>query len=217
MKQLKIGELVFDWGEKTYVMGIINVTPDSFSGDGLLDDDEWITRALFQGQQFALDGADILDIGGESTRPGSVAVNTEEELRRVIPVIEGLVKHTNLPISIDTYKAVVAEAALDAGASMVNDVWGLRMDPKMANLCASRNVPIVIMHNRSRARDAVQEERLGGHYVGTRYDDLLADVASELEYSIDLARAAGIPDEHIIIDPGIGFGKTIEQNLCARF
>jgi len=213
MNQLKIGEFLFEWGKKTYVMGIINVTPDSFSGDGLLHDDEWIARAVIQGEQFARDGADILDIGGESTRPGSVAVKTDEELGRVIPVVEKLVKHTNLPISIDTYKADVAEAALDAGASMVNDVWGLRMDPKMALLCASRNVPIVIMHNRSRARDAVQEERLGGRYVGTQYNDLLADVASELQNSIDLARAAGIPNEHIIIDPGIGFGKTIEQNL----
>jgi dihydropteroate synthase len=154
-----------------------------------------------------------LDIGGESTRPGSVVVDTDEELRRVIPVIEKLGKQTNLPISIDTYKADVAEAALDAGANMVNDVWGLRMDPRMASLCASRNVPIVVMHNRSRARDAVQEDRLGGHYVGTQYNDLLVDVASELQYSIDLARDAGIPDEHIIVDPGIGFGKTIEQNL----
>ena len=213
MSQLKIGDSLFEWGKKTYVMGIINVTPDSFSGDGLLHDDEWIARAVIQGQQFARDGADILDIGGESTRPGSVVVDTDEELRRVIPVIEKLGKQTNLPISIDTYKADVAEAALDAGANMVNDVWGLRMDPRMASLCASRNVPIVVMHNRSRARDAVQEDRLGGRYVGTQYNDLLVDVASELQYSIDLARDAGIPDEHIIVDPGIGFGKTIEQNL----
>ena len=142
-----------------------------------------------------------------------MAVTVDEELQRVIPVVKKLVKRTNLPISIDTYKADVAEAALDAGASMVNDVWGLRMDPKMAPLCASRNVPVIIMHNRSRARDAVQEDRLGGRYVGTQYNDLLVDVASELQDSIDLAKAAGIPDEHIIIDPGIGFGKTIEQNL----
>ena len=134
MNQLRIGKFLFEWGKKTYVMGIINVTPDSFSGDGLLHDDEWVARAVIQGQQFARDGADILDIGGESTRPGSVSVNTDEELRRVIPVVDRLVKHTNLPVSIDTYKADVAEAALDAGASMVNDVWGLRMDPEMAPL-----------------------------------------------------------------------------------
>jgi dihydropteroate synthase len=134
-------------------------------------------------------------------------------LQRVIPVIQTLRREVDLPISIDTYKAEVAAAALDAGANLVNDVWGLHMDPAMADLCAQRHAPVVVMHNRSQPRNAVQEARLGGRYVGTVYEDLLADVARELQVSIDLAKAAGVPDEHIIIDPGIGFGKTVEQNL----
>jgi dihydropteroate synthase len=194
-------------------MGIINVTPDSFSGDGVISDRWWIKRAVEQGQQFARDGAHILDVGGESTRPGAQPVEAAEEMKRVLPVIKALKDELDLPISIDTYKADVAAAALDAGAHMVNDVWGLRMDPGMAGLCAERKVPVVVMHNRSQPRNAVQEERLGGRYIGTTYDDLLADVANELQVSINLAQEAGIPDEHILIDPGIGFGKTVEQNI----
>jgi dihydropteroate synthase len=211
---LSIGSTVFEWGSQTYIMGIINVTPDSFSGDGLIGRDQgWVEQAVAQAKQFVQDGAHILDVGGESTRPGAEAVAADAEKARVIPVIEALANEVTLPISIDTYKAEVAAAALDAGAHLVNDVWGLRMDPAMADLCAQRHVPIVITHNRSRPRNAQQEERLGGRYVGAHYDDLLADVASELQDSIALATAAGIPDEHIILDPGIGFGKTVEQNL----
>lgn len=213
MRELKIGSALFRWGSQTYIMGIINVTPDSFSGDGLLSDQWWVKRAVEQGVRFAQEGAHILDVGGESTRPGAQAVESEVELRRVVPVIEALSREVSLPISIDTYKADVARAALDAGAQMVNDVWGLQMDPHMANLCAQRAVPVAVMHNRSRPRNAVQEARLGGRYVGTVYNDLLADIASELHVSINLAKAAGVPDEHILIDPGIGFGKTVEQNL----
>lgn len=213
MRELKIGSSLFRWGSQTYIMGIINVTPDSFSGDGLLSDQGWVTRAVEQGIRFAREGAHLLDVGGESTRPGAAPVEAEIELQRVVPVIQALSQEVNLPISIDTYKAEVAAAALDAGAHMVNDVWGLQMDPNMAGLCAQRHVPVVVMHNRSRPRNAVQEARLGGRYVGTVYNDLLADIASELQVSINLAKAAGIPDEHIMIDPGIGFGKTVEQNL----
>lgn len=213
MNPLTVGNYTFDWGRQTYVMGIINATPDSFSGDGLIRGDDWIGAAVAQGQQFAAAGAHLLDVGGESTRPGAQPVDTAEELQRVIPVIEALVDTVDLPISIDTYKAPVAKAALDAGAHMVNDVWGLRMDPNMAALCAARHVPLILMHNRSAPRDAVQEERLGGRYVGSKYDDLLADISRELQESIELARRAGIPPAHIIIDPGIGFGKTVEQNL----
>jgi dihydropteroate synthase len=163
--------------------------------------------------RFAQEGAHILVVGGESTRPGAAPVETAVDLQRVLPVIQALGREVNLPISIDTYKAEVAAAALDAGAHLVNDVWGLRMDLGMAGLCARRQVPVVVMHNRSRPRNVAQEERLGGRYVGTVYNDLLLDVANELQASISLAKAAGIPDEHIIIDPGIGFGKTVEQNL----
>jgi dihydropteroate synthase len=213
MKTLQIGFSTFAWGSQTYVMGIINVTPDSFSGDGLMSDSQWVRRAVEQGVRFAQEGAHLLDVGGESTRPGAESVEIDEEMKRVLPVIEALSSEVDLPISIDTYKSEIAAAALEAGAVMVNDVWGLRMDPAMAGLCAQRQVPAVIMHNRSHPRNAVQEARLGGRYLGTEYADLLADVASELQQSIDLAKAAGIPDEHLIIDPGIGFGKTVEQNL----
>lgn len=213
MKSLKIGPSTFEWGSQTYVMGIINATPDSFSGDGLLQNDLWLQRAVEQGIRFVQEGAHLLDVGGESTRPGAEPVDAEEELRRVVPVIRALAQRVNVPISVDTYKAGVAEAALDNGAHLVNDVWGLRMDPQLAGLCARRGVPVIVMHNRSRPRNAVQEARLGGHYVGTEYDDLLGDITRELEESISLARQAGIPAGHIIIDPGIGFGKTIQQNL----
>ncbi|MCB0192738.1 MAG: dihydropteroate synthase [Anaerolineae bacterium] len=213
MKTLQLGSTTFQWGSQTYVMGIINATPDSFSGDGLVQGDDWVRQAVEQGLRFAQEGAHMLDVGGESTRPGADMVEADEELQRVVPVIEALAQAVDLPISVDTYKASVAEAALDAGASMVNDVWGLRMDANMASLCAEREVPVIVMHNRSSPRNAVQEANLGGRYIGTKYDNLLQDVADELKLSIDLAHAAGIADDQIIIDPGIGFGKTVEQNL----
>ncbi len=211
---LRLRDTEFVWGARTYIMGIINATPDSFSGDGLLaTDGDWVLAAVAQGVRFVEEGADILDVGGESTRPGAAPISAEEEMARVIPVIRALRQATDVPISIDTYKAAVAEAALDAGADMVNDVWGLRMDPEMAPLVARRGVPVILMHNRSRPKNAVQEERLGGRYVGIEYENLIEDVKRELMDSVALARAAGIPDEHIILDPGIGFGKTVEQNL----
>jgi dihydropteroate synthase len=131
-----------------------------------------------------------------------------------LPVIAGLARQVDIPISIDTYKAAVAEAALATGAHLVNDVWGLRRDPALAQLCAAKGVPVILMHNRSQPGQAVQEAGLGGRYVGTGYTDLLADITAELQLSLDLAQAAGIPPDHIIIDPGIGFGKTVEQNLA---
>ena len=211
---LRLRDTEFVWGARTYIMGIINATPDSFSGDGLLaTDGDWVLAAVAQGVRFVEEGADILDVGGESTRPGAAPISAEEEMARVIPVIRALRQATDVPISIDTYKAAVAEAALDAGADMVNDVWGLRMDPEMAPLVARRGVPVILMHNRSRPKNAVQEERLGGRYVGIEYENLIEDVKRELLESVALAHAAGIPDEHIILDPGIGFGKTVEQNL----
>ena len=214
----RIGSRDFLWGQRTYVMGIINATPDSFSGDGLISpgmehEESVVQPAVELALSFLEQGADIIDIGGESTRPGSVPVDAETELARVLPIVRELRRATNAPISIDTYKAVVARAALDAGADMVNDVWALQMDPCIAPLVAERGVPVALMHNRSKPKDAVQEERLGGHYVGVHYDDLLADVLRELRGQVDHAVEAGISRERILIDPGIGFGKTVEQNL----
>jgi len=204
----------FAWGNRTYIMGILNVTPDSFSGDGLLTQDDAVQAALAQARRFVAEGADILDIGGESTRPGASPVSAEEEISRVVPVIRALAEALpNTLLSVDTYKAEVAEAALKAGAGMVNDVWGLRADPRMAEVVARYQVPVVLMHNRSTPQHAEIRARLGGRYVGVDYDDLLADVRRELLESVALAHAAGVPDEHIILDPGIGFGKTVAQNL----
>ena len=204
---------MFKWGKKTYVMGILNITPDSFSGDGVLAHEAVVQTAVAQAQQFAADGADIIDIGGESTRPGSTPVTEAEELARVIPVIEAVKAVVSLPITIDTYRANVAEAALAAGASWVNDVWGLRMDNRMAQVVAEANCPVVLMHNRSKPKDVAQEERLGGCYVGVAYDDLIADIQLELAASVELALKAGVKEANIILDPGVGFGKTVAQNL----
>ena len=205
---------MLEWGRRTYVMGIVNITPDSFSGDGLAVATEFERQAVTQANAFLADGADILDIGGESTRPGSVPVTAEEEKARVLPAIRA-VRQTapNVLISIDTYRADVAGAALEAGADWINDVWGLRMDPRMAGLAAERGCPVVIMHNRSKPKDVAQEQRLGGRYVGVHYDDLLGDIKAELGEQIDMALSAGIRPEQIILDPGIGFGKTVAQNL----
>jgi dihydropteroate synthase len=193
-------------------MGILNVTPDSFSGDGLL-----AAGGRSPGEQaaaFIAAGADILDVGGESTRPGADAVSEAEELARVLPVIREI--RSALPeafISIDTYRAGVAAAALEAGARMVNDVWALRADPDMAALVAERDVPVVLMHNRLAPGSAEVRERLGGRYVGVSYENLLEDVRAELLESVRIARDAGVPADRIILDPGIGFGKTVAQSL----
>lgn len=212
---LEIGPLHCVWGERTYVMGIINVTPDSFSGDGLLHPDEVTGAALEQARRFVEWGATMLDVGGESTRPGSAAIELEEELARVLPTIEGIARELGdrAAVSVDTYKAEVARQAIAAGAHFVNDVWGLRMDPAMAPTVADLGVPVIVMHNRMRPKNAVQEERLGGRFLGVHYDHLMADVVRELGESLELAATAGIPRERIIVDPGIGFGKTVEQSL----
>jgi dihydropteroate synthase len=207
---LSIAGRAFDWGDRTYIMGVVNVTPDSFSGDGLGDD---VEAALAQAERMIEEGADLIDVGGESTRPGSEPISAEEELGRVVPVIEALAQRVDIPISIDTYRAEVAEEALAAGAHLVNDVWGLRMEPQIAEVSARHQVPLVLMHNRSRPKDAAQTARLGGCYLGVEYEDLMADVIRELRDSISLAVEAGVEREKIIVDPGIGFGKTVEQNL----
>jgi dihydropteroate synthase len=172
-----------------------------------------VEAALVQARTFAAAGVHLLDIGGESTRPGSEPVGAEEENDRVLPVVRAISAELNLPISIDTYKAQVAEAALDAGAHLINDVWGLKADPEMAPLAARRGVPVILMHNRSTPKSAEVQEKLGGRYIGMKYDDLIEDIKNELLESVKLAKQAGIPDQHIILDTGIGFGKTVEQNL----
>lgn len=204
---------MFEWGKRTYVMGILNVTPDSFSGDGVLQREDEIAAAVAQAQQFTADGADIIDIGGESTRPGSTPVSEAEELSRVIPVIEAVKTAISVPISIDTYRANVAEAALKAGASWINDVWGLRMDSRLGQVAAQAKCPVVLMHNRSKPKDVSQEARLGGRYVGVAYDDLIEDIKQELSESVEIALKAGVSETNIILDPGVGFGKTVTQNL----
>ena len=205
----------FDWGSRTYVMGILNVTPDSFSGDGLrVESKGALDRAMTQARDFVDAGADILDVGGESTRPGSTPLSADEEKERVLPVISALAgEFPRLSISIDTFKSEVAAAALDAGAHIVNDVWGLRADPEMGRMAAARGVPVILMHNRSRPNDVIVDQ-LGGSYLGASYDDLLADVAREMEELAEGALAAGVAREQIVLDPGIGFGKTVQQNMA---
>lgn len=211
---LSIGSHTFEWGSRTYVMGILNITPDSFSGDGLVGPRQIdLAGALAQARRFAAAGVHLLDVGGESTRPGAAPVSAQEELERVVPVVRALAQEIELPISIDTYKAEVAEAALQAGARIVNDVWGLRVDPQLAGVAARYQAPVILMHNRSSWAQPEIRQRLGGRYIGAPYENLLADVQRELLESVALAHAAGIPDEQIILDPGIGFGKTVEQNL----
>jgi dihydropteroate synthase len=212
---LTIGQHTFLWGARTYVMGILNVTPDSFSGDGLLAQGEAVEASLAQARGFLEAGADILDVGGESTRPGSQPVGADEEMGRVLPVIHRIVEEfPQALISIDTYKADVAEAALEAGAQIVNDVWGLRADPDLATVAAKFGAPVILMHNRSNPASVDIRERLGNAYIGAEYTDLIGDVKRELLDSVQIALQAGVQETHIVLDPGIGFGKTREQNLA---
>jgi dihydropteroate synthase len=188
----------FRWGEKTYIMGIVNLSPDSFSGDGIGSD---IKRTVDQAQRMVAGGADIIDVGGESTRPGTEPTSNEDiekELNLVIPAIKVLARKISVPISVDTYKSRVAEQALDAGANIINDIWGLKRDPALARLAAKRGVPIILMANE---RDAPPKA------------GIVAKVLADLESGIKIATKAGVPPENIIVDPGIGFGKTLEQNL----
>jgi len=195
----------FRWGERTYVMGIINLSPNSFSGDGITDLEAVVTQA----RRFVSQGADILDIGGESTRPGSAPISLDEEIKRVVPVIERLVSEVAVPLSIDTYKSEVARRAFEAGVTMINDQWGLKQDPHLGELAAEWDIPIILMSNQ---RDK------GGYDTGIQrdtayYDDLMAEVTSSLRKSLGLASRLGVSWENIIIDPGIGFGKTWQQEL----
>jgi dihydropteroate synthase len=196
MRTARIGDREFHWGSRTYVMGIVNVTPDSFSGDGVTDLESAVARA----RQMEQDGADLIDIGGESTRPETWAgpgLSAEDELARVIPVVERVTAAVAVPVSIDTYKAGVAKRAIEAGASLVNDVWGFRRDSQMPAAVSAAGVLVVLMHNKP----------------GGGYRDLIGEIAASLRESVELGRAAGIPKDRIVLDPGIGFGKTREENL----
>ncbi len=205
---LRIGRRELMWGARTYVMGVLNATPDSFSGDGVADVPEALERRV---RELVGEGPDVIDIGGESTRPGGAPVDAETELARVLPAIEAVRRcDLEIPISIDTRKAVVAERAIVAGADAINDVSGLRDDPEMAEIAAATGVPVVLMHSR-RAR-AVRTE-LGGQYRGVRYNDVAADVVREGQKLVDAALEAGIAQQSLIFDPGIGFGKTPAQNV----
>jgi dihydropteroate synthase len=218
---MKLNSRSLKWGSRTYIMGILNITPDSFSGDGLIEAQEnheldavQVTEhALKLAKKFISEGADIIDIGGESTRPGSEYLGLDEELERVIPVLRAISAELDTIISIDTYKSQVAEAAIESGAHMVNDVWGLRADPDLAEVVAEHGVPVILMHNRSSWVHTSIKERLGGRYVGVPYENLIEDIKKELMESVGIAVEAGIAEDRIILDPGIGFGKTVEQNL----
>lgn len=193
-KQMKIGNKEFDLKNHAYVMGILNVTPDSFSDGGKWNDKG---RAMRHTQEMIEQGATIIDIGGESARPGYTLISDEEEISRVVPMIEMVKKNFDVPVSIDTYKSRVAEAALDAGADLVNDIWGLKYDPDLAGVIARKNAPCCLMHNRKEPD----------------YTDFIADFLKDMQETIDIAKKAGIADENIILDPGVGFGKTYENNL----
>jgi len=183
------------WGVRTYVIGIINLTPDSFSGDGLGGD---VDGAVDLALRFQDEGADILDIGAESTRPGHKQVSLDEELARLMPALEAVAKRVDLPISVDTYKAAVARRAVDAGAVIINDIWGLKAEPELAEVAAETCAGLVLMHSQK----------------GTKYQDLVPDLVSSLKDSVRIALEAGVPRDNIIVDPGIGFGKTPDQNLA---
>ena len=195
-------------------MGILNLTTDSFSGDGLLQQTDPLEAALAQAKQFAADGADILDLGAESTRPGATPVSADEECERLLPVLTRL--RAELPdmlISVDTYKAAVAEAALQAGAQIINDIWGFRADDQMGTVVARFRATAVLMHNGRTVAQTEINPTLGGRDVGVHYDDITREVAAGLQQSVEIAHAAGLQDDQIILDPGIGFGKGTEQNL----
>jgi dihydropteroate synthase len=191
---IKCGPYHLDYKNKTLIMGILNVTPDSFSDGGQFFKNE---QAIDHARQLEKDGADILDIGGESTRPGHDPLSAQDEISRVIPVIETISKVINIPISIDTYKAETAKQAIEAGAVIINDIWGAKKDPEIASVAADYDVPIILMHNR--------EER--------NYQSFIRDVLQDLYESISIAKKAGVKDERIILDPGIGFAKDFEENI----
>lgn len=205
MGTTKCSKVEFHWGERTYVMGIINLSPDSFSGDGITD----LETAVAQAHRFVSQGADILDIGGESTRPGLAPISANEEIKRVVPIIEQLAAKVPVPLSIDTSKSEVARRALEAGATMLNDQWGLKRDQRLAELAVEWGVPLILMSNqRDKGGYDARVQRDTGHY-----QDVMAEVTSSLRQSLELALKLGVARENIILDPGIGFGKSRQQDL----
>lgn len=191
---IECGKYRIHYNERTQIMGILNVTPDSFSDGGSYID---IDRAISHAKEMVKNGADIIDIGGESTRPGYQRISDQEEIERVVPVIERLSKEIGVPISIDTYKAEVAKYAVEAGATIINDIWGAKAQPEIAKVAADYNVPIILMHNRK----------------DHDYDQIIPDMIVDLMESVKIAKDAGVKDDKIILDPGIGFAKTMEDNL----
>ena len=202
------------WGGKTFVMGIINITPDSFSGDGILFTQNPLKYALEKTEKFLMEGADIIDIGAESSRPGYQPVSDSIEIERLLPILKAIKKaHLGGIISIDTYKPEVAKQCLDNGADWINDIWGLSKRNGLAELLAQYEVPVVLMHNRSDNNAIKINERLGSSYEGGHYSDFMEEIKHEIREIISFAINAGISKENIILDPGIGFGKSVEQNL----
>jgi len=191
---IKAGSYELNYRNKTLIMGILNVTPDSFSDGGKYTQ---IEKAIKKAEQMVADGADLIDIGGESTRPGYTRISDEEEIERIVPIIEAITKNVEVPVSVDTYKSEVAKRALEAGAHIINDIWGVKADPEMAKVAAEHAVPIILQHNRKEGD----------------YDFFIRDVYNDLYKSVGLAKMAGVKSENIILDPGIGFAKTQEQNL----
>ena len=203
--ETRIGRRTFIWGQRTFVMGILNVTPDSFSGDGLLtasdgaDAPDGVRAAVAQARAMAAEGADLLDVGGESTRPGHATVDADEEIRRVVPIVRAVRQALpDMPLTIDTTKPQVATAALDAGADAINDIWGVAPDDALARLAGERGVPIVLMHNRAEPR----------------YANLLPEIVADLQRAIERALSAGVAWANVLVDPGFGFGKTPDHNLA---
>lgn len=192
---MKIGNREFLFGRRTYIMGILNMTPDSFSDGGSY---QTVEQALRRAEQMVKEGADIIDIGGESTRPGYIMLPEQEEIQRVTGIIEAIKRELDVPVSLDTYKSGVAAAGILAGADFINDIWGFKYDAHMAKTIAAAGKPCCLMHNKAEAV----------------YGDLIGDMLEEMEASVDIALAAGIPAENIVLDPGIGFGKSYEMNLC---
>lgn len=193
-KPLIINGVELDYSKETFIMGILNLTPDSFSDGGKYNT---VAAAIAQAKQMVADGAKIIDVGGESTRPGYERISDEDEIQRIVPVIQALVAEVPAIISVDTYKAAVARQAVLAGAHIINDIWGAKSEPEIAKVAAELNVPIILMHNRENAE----------------YEDFWSDAKADLEESISIAKAAGVPDEHIILDPGIGFVKSTAENI----
>ncbi len=191
---IKCGPYHLDFSKKTYIMGILNATPDSFSDGGKYNN---IDQAVEHAKEMVKNGADIIDIGGESTRPGYTVISEEDEIARIVPVIEAISKHVNVPISIDTYKAKVAQRAIEAGAHIINDIWGAKADDKIAAVAAEYNVPIILMHNRH----------------DRNYSFFIRDVLNDLYESINIVKQAGVRDDQIILDPGIGFAKDLNENI----